>query len=110
MLSAVLFQSWVLKDIQFDESLKACEDYDLYLNIARKYKVLHHEKFIATYYFHTTGLSHNYRSMMDSMKAIMRKQAPYVYSTEEKQAYEIGLQQWKDYHSLLVETLPKSLL
>lgn len=97
MVAAVLFQRWALNDMRFNENLEACEDYDLYLNIARKYKVMHHEKFIATYYFHNKGLSHNYQSMMDSIAAVMHKQAANLHLAEEKQAYELGLQQWKDY-------------
>lgn len=105
MIAAVLFQKWVLNETQFDEKLEACEDYDLYLNIARKYEVLHHEKFIATYYFHKKSLSHNYQLMMNSIATVMHKQAGNLYSAEEKQAYEIGLQQWKDYHLFLINNL-----
>ncbi len=107
MIAAVLFQKWVLDKVQFDEDIKACEDYDLYLNIARQYPVVHHDKFIATYYFHKKGLSHNYQSMMDSIAVVFRKQVPNIFSAEEKKAYEIGLQQWKDYHSLLLEDMPE---
>lgn len=101
MLATVLFQRWVLDEIRFDTNLKACEDYDLYLNIARKYPVLHQQKFIATYYFHNKGLSHNYQWMMDSVTNVMYKQAPYVQTAAEKKAYETGLEQWKDYYALL---------
>ncbi len=110
MIAAVLFQRWALNEIQFDENLEACEDYDLYLNITRKYGVMHHEKFIATYYFHNKGLSHNYQSMMNSIAAVMHKQVANLHLAEESQAYEIGLQQWKDYHSLLIENMPKDII
>ena len=103
MLATVLFQKWVLNEIKFDANLKACEDYDLYLNIAQKYPVLHQQKFIATYYFHNKGLSHNYKWMMDSVTTVMYKQSPYVHTVEEKAAYETGLEQWKDYYALLSE-------
>ncbi len=110
MIAAVLFQKWALNEIQFDEDLDACEDYDLYLNITSKYEVIHHEKFIATYYFHNKGLSHNYQSMMNSISAVMHKQAANLLLSEEKEAYEIGLQQWKDYHSLLIKNIPKDII
>ena len=80
MHAAVMFQRWVFNEFQYDESLRACEDYDLYLNIARKYPVLHHEKFIATYYFHDAGLSHKYKIMMNSVNAVIKKQVPYIKS------------------------------
>ena len=101
MHAAVMFQHWVFKEFQYDENLRACEDYDLYLNIARKYPVIHHQKFIANYYFHASGLSHNYHLMMNSVFAVIKKQEPYIQSAEEKIAYFKGLQQWQDYHSLL---------
>ncbi len=101
MHAAVMFQRWVFNKFCYDESLKACEDYDLYLNVARQHTVMHHEKFIATYYFHSSGLSHNYETMMQSVKTVMEKQAPYIQSAEEKSAYNKGLTQWKDYYKLL---------
>lgn len=101
MLAAVIFRQWVFKEFEYDESLQACEDYDLYLNIARKYPVIHHPKFIATYYFHTAGLSHRYKVMMDSIYTVIKKQAPHINSAAEKSAYTKGLEQWKDYYSLL---------
>ncbi|MDQ6763316.1 MAG: glycosyltransferase family 2 protein, partial [Bacteroidota bacterium] len=103
MLGAVLFQKWVLEEVQFDERLQACEDYDLYLTIARKYPLIHHRKFIATYCFHNYSLSHNYQAMIDSISAVMNKQAPYVKTRIERKAYAKGLLQWKEYFSLLVE-------
>ncbi|MDQ6903016.1 MAG: glycosyltransferase family 2 protein [Bacteroidota bacterium] len=102
MHASVMFQRWVLQEIEYDENLTACEDYDLYLRIGRKYPVIHHQKFIATYYFHKKGLSHNYGKMMDAMITVMKKQAPFIESAEEIKAYEKGSQQWRDYHALLV--------
>lgn len=103
MHATVMFQRWVFREFRYDETLKACEDYDLYLNILRKYPALHHQKFIATYFFHSSGLSHNYKLMMDSINMVMKKQEPYIKSYEEKCAYEEGLHQWKDYYKLLKE-------
>ncbi len=100
MHAAVMFQRWVFDEFHYDENLRACEDYDLYLNIARKYPVFHHDKFIATYYFHSAGLSHRYNLMMDSVYSVIKKQAPYVKTMAEKKAYDEGLEQWRDYYSL----------
>lgn len=101
MHATVLFQRWVFDDVRYDESLRSCEDYDLYLRIARNHPVIHHAPFIATYYFHPSGLSHNYEVMRDSISAVMRKQAPYIRSQQEQCAYEIGLQQWKGYDNCI---------
>ncbi len=101
MHAAVMFRRSVFNKLRYDESLKACEDYDLYLNIASLHPVIHHQAFIATYYFHNSGLSHNYKIMMDSIIAVMKKQAPYIKTDEQRNAYAKGLEQWKEYYALL---------
>lgn len=104
MHATVMFQRWILNEFKFDEALKSCEDYDLYLNITRLYPVIHHQHFIATYYFHALGLSHNYEVMKDTISAVLQKQAPFIKSPAEKHAYIKGLQQWKDYDLLQKQT------
>lgn len=101
MHATVMFCRWVFDQFCYDEKLEACEDYDLYLNITRKYPVQHHDKFIATYYFQESGISHKYEIMMRSVKAVIEKQAPYIKTEEEQCAYRQGLQQWKDYYQLM---------
>ena len=103
MHAAVMFQRWVFKEFCYDETLNACEDYDLYLSITRRYPVIHHQKFIATYYFHSSGLSHNHKLMMDSITTVIKKQRPFLKSSEEESAYFEGLQQWKHYYELMKE-------
>ena len=101
MHATVMFQRWVFDAFRYDETLKACEDYDLYLHVARQHPVLHHQHFIATYYFHSSGLSHNYQAMIDSIKTVMKKQLPHIRSAEEQRAYIKGLEQWKEYYQLM---------
>lgn len=100
MHAAVMFQRWVIEEFHYNENLKTCEDYDLYLKIARKYPVYHHQKFIATYNFHEKGLSHNYEAMIDSIYTVIKEQAPFLKTTGEIKAYRIGINQWKIYHCL----------
>ncbi len=101
MHAAVMFQRWVFQKFCYDETLKACEDYDLYLAITRKYPVIHHQKFIATYYFHSLGLSHNHQLMINSINIVIEKQRRFLRSSDEKSAYLEGLQQWKQYYKLM---------
>lgn len=104
MLAAVMFQRWIFNEIQFDESLPSCEDYDLYLSVARKHPVVHHQHFIATYFFHSSSLSHKYETMRDCIITVIEKQQPHLQTDKEKEAYAMGLQQWKDYQYLLEES------
>ncbi len=103
MHAAVMFQRWVFDKIRYDPALKACEDYDLYLMIARVYPVLHHQHFIATYNFHSAGMSHNIGMMIAALKAVFQKQAAFIHTTEEIAAYLNGLEQWRAYQTLLKE-------
>ena len=105
MHAAVMFQRWVFNKFRYDESLRSCEDYDLYLNITRHHPVIHHSSFIATYYFHSAGLSHNYKTMMKTVTAVIKKQESSLKSQEEYIAYREGLEQWKDYESLMQQQL-----
>ncbi|CAN5691467.1 glycosyltransferase [soil metagenome] len=47
MHATVMYRKWVFDTFIFDENLRACEDYDLYLNITRKHQVVHHSHKIA---------------------------------------------------------------
>ncbi|MEO7120228.1 MAG: glycosyltransferase family A protein [Ginsengibacter sp.] len=108
MHAAVMYQRWVFYEFKFDETLKACEDYELYLAIARKHCIHHHEAFIATYYFHSSGMSHNYQLMIDAIHTVLKKQSPFIDSPAKARAYEKGLQQWKEYaHLLQIKSLPE---
>src|SRR5688572_13575667 len=65
MHATVMYRRRVFDEFLFDVSLRACEDYDLYLNISRKHPVLHHEKNIAAYRLHTTNMSGNIPVMLN---------------------------------------------
>src|SRR5918998_6058271 len=53
MLATVMYRRAVFESVGgFDTSLSACEDYELYLRIARRFLVCSHEKLIAEYRLH----------------------------------------------------------
>lgn len=105
MHAAVMFRRWVFQQIRYDPALRACEDYDLYLTIARKYPVLHHQKIIATYNFHPSGLSHDYEKMISSLQAVFKKHSAFIQSAEEEQAYQKGAEQWREYQQLMTASI-----
>ncbi len=100
MLASVLFKKPVLNKFFFDESLAACEDYDLFLRIARDHPIMHHPGLIATYNHHVNSLSHNYPLMMQTINTVLKKQKDSLRNDEEKTAYEVGLTQWREYEDL----------
>ncbi|MFD2515168.1 glycosyltransferase [Pontibacter locisalis] len=106
MIAAVIFRQWVFKEFSYDTSLRNCEDYDLYLRVARKYPVFHHQNKIAAYRLHSSNMSANIPSMLKGALRVLKRQKDQLRSKEEKQAYEAGEVIWKKYYSReLYETL-----
>ena len=102
MIATVLFRRTVLDEFRFDTSLKACEDYDLYLRIARKYPVLHHTEFVAAYYFHEHNTSYNSLLMMNCAIQAIKKQGPFLTSKEERKSAKKGIADWELLYSKVI--------
>jgi SAM-dependent methyltransferase len=89
----------------FDSSLDACEDYDLYLRVARDYSVHHHDEVIAEYRQHNTNMTRNPALMLAHTVTVLRRQRSYVKGNRQyKKAYKTGMKFWRDlYGEPLVE-------
>ncbi len=98
MHAAVLYRSTLFKEFLFDETLKAAEDYDLYLNIAAKYSVLHHTKNMALYRQHRNNMSGNLAFMLEHVLIVLARQKSNLHSAAQKAAYKKGVNIWKDYY------------
>ena len=84
MHAAVMYRRRVFNELRFDESLRACEDYDLYFKIARKYPVVHHTKKIAAYRWHQQNMSANSAMMLKTVLEVLDRQLPLLRDNEEK--------------------------
>ncbi|MCH6234050.1 glycosyltransferase [Cognataquiflexum rubidum] len=102
MHATVMYRKFVFGEFQFDESLKACEDYDMYLNISRKYPVLQVPKILALYRKHENNMSANSDLMLRSAVEVLSRQKEKLASQSEILAYRIGLKGFKNYYSYLV--------
>ena len=79
MQSTVLYPRHVLERAGgFDSRLRCCEDYDLYLRIAREFPVHKHDEVIAEYRRHDQNMSQNYRSMLETTLCVLNAQIPYA--------------------------------
>ncbi len=58
----------------FDTSLRFCEDYELYLRIARDFPVCYHDKVIAEYRWHDTNTGRNSTLMLKGALDVLRSQ------------------------------------
>lgn len=107
MHATVMYQRWVFDEFRFDTSLRASEDYDLYLHIARKYPVAHHTKTIAAYRFHDSNMSGNVYKMLTCTLLVLRRQKNALRTREEKKYLSRGISIWRNYYSMeLLKTLP----
>ncbi|WP_053093828.1 glycosyltransferase family 2 protein [Rufibacter radiotolerans] len=99
MIAAVMFRKEVVEHYRFDPSLRACEDYDLYLRIARNHLILHHQEFIAIYRFHEANTSYNFREMLEGSLKALQRQKSYLKSSVEREAWIRGVAYWKEYYT-----------
>lgn len=98
MHATVMFRRSVFEEFLFDRSLKACEDYDLYLKIARKYPVVHHSKILAVYRIHGSNMSGNPKLMLDSVLEVLRRQKAVLKSKEEAISLKGGIEFFEKYY------------
>ena len=96
--AAVLYRRWVFKEFQFDTTLKACEDYHLYLSVARKYPVIHHQEKVAIYRQHNSNMSSNLLMMLQMALHVLNLQIPNLKNHQEIVAYKRGKNFWKSFY------------
>lgn len=98
MHAAVMYRKSIFERYSYDTSLKACEDYDLYLNISRSHTVLHHTKQIAAYRLHSSNMSGNIDLMLSSVLKVLNRQKPFLKDDNERTALIKGNRIWKKYY------------
>ncbi|MEP6583932.1 MAG: glycosyltransferase [Ginsengibacter sp.] len=98
MHAAVIYQRWVFDEFKFDENLRSCEDYDLYLKISRKYPVFHHTQIIAAYRMHDSNMSSNIPMMLKGVLKVLGNQQINLTTPQQKVSYKIGVYNWKKYY------------
>ena len=98
MHATVLYAGWIFNTFRFDTSLRACEDYDMYMKISRKYPVMHRTEIAAYYRIHGSNMSGNINLMLDSVLSVLNRQEPVLRTDEEKKALVRGKKIWKEYY------------
>ncbi len=97
--AAVMYRRAVLEEYKFNPLLKSCEDYDLYLRISRKHRVLRHENIIAGYRRHSGSMSTNYVRMLQTVLAVLDSQKMFLKGSGEVSMYHAGRRFWKKYYA-----------
>jgi glycosyltransferase involved in cell wall biosynthesis len=104
MHATVMYRRDIFESIgKFNTSLRACEDYDLYLRIAARVPIYCHDKLIAEYRQHDANMSRNHQLMLESALSVLQSQRKYVKGHKEyEKAYRTGIKFW---HSLFGDPL-----
>jgi glycosyltransferase involved in cell wall biosynthesis len=112
MQSTVLYPREILERAGgFDDRLRSCEDYDLYLRIAREFPVHKHDEVVAEYRMHDQNMSQNYRAMLETTLRVLGAQTSHVSSDPRYQkALKAGISNWRNhYGNLMVQDFRKNL-
>lgn len=99
MHATVMYRKSVLVNYRFDETLRACEDYDVYFRIARNHPVGAHTKKIAAYRIHGNNMSSKIPFMLEHVLKVCKRQQAALATNDEKKAYAEGVKNWNDYYS-----------
>jgi glycosyltransferase involved in cell wall biosynthesis len=100
MHGAVTYRRDVLAKMNgFNPALRRCEDYDLYLRIAREYPIHSHGEVVAEYRRHSQSMSNDHVGMLTHALGILRGQRDQVRdSPEYMAAWQSGMRNWRLYY------------
>jgi len=100
MHGTVIYRRFVLEAVGgFDPALRACEDYDLYLRIARHHPISQHDAVVAVYRKHGDNMSADSLMMLETVLSVLRAQRPHLEGYPKAlQAYREGVCFWKSFY------------
>ena len=80
----------------FDERLRRCEDYDVYLRMARRYAVTGYPDLVAAYRLHGQNMSADHRAMLHSALEVHARHAPSApEDLTAREAWTEGRRRWR---------------
>jgi glycosyltransferase involved in cell wall biosynthesis len=99
MLAIVMYRRDIFNSVLgFDTSLRASEDYDLNLRIARQFPICTHDHVVAEYRQRSSSMSGDPGVMLETVLAVLTMQRACAKSHEHRLAYKRGLRFWKRYY------------
>lgn len=107
---SVMFRRVVFDKMSaFDTSLRACEDYDLYLRVTRRFPVHNHDVLIGEYRRHTTNLSDDPIMMLSSVLRVLHAQKRQLpRGTPDRAAYQRGVRRHQEVYGNQIVTAVRS--
>jgi len=97
MHATVMYRRAVFESVGgFDTSLGACEDYDIYLRITRRFPVCGHKRVVAEYRRHGASMGNNPTLMLSASLSVLRSQRKHVKGHRQyKETYRDGIRFWQ---------------
>jgi glycosyltransferase involved in cell wall biosynthesis len=104
MHGTVLYRTSILRASGgFDVSLLCCEDYDVYLRLAKTYPLASHLQIAAEYRLHGTNMTRNaVRQLRGARTVLARHKIDAAKSPGLREAYVAGERFWSDYYGEIV--------
>lgn len=96
MTHSVMFRRNAFEQVGlFNETLPVCEDYDLYLRMARRFPIVFYDDVVAEYRRHANNMSRNAGLMLTTVLQVLRSQRRLLKNDDEVRAYREGLKNWR---------------
>lgn len=84
----------------FDPDFRACEDYELYLRLARNGGIVHGPEVLADYRYHGANMSSDRGMMLTTVLRVLETQTPHVRGNCAWEAARArGRAEWKGYYA-----------
>ncbi|MBX5438181.1 MAG: glycosyltransferase, partial [Thermoflavifilum sp.] len=99
MHAAVCYRRAVFRYLRFDRSLRAAEDYDLYLRAARLFCIHSHLERIAAYRLHKQNMSNRIGYMVQQVLHVLRRHHQRWPSLQLQVPYAAGKRIWETYYA-----------
>ncbi|MHB0960555.1 MAG: glycosyltransferase [Pirellulaceae bacterium] len=101
MHGAVMYQrSCLVACGGFNTRLAVCEDYDLYLRLARSHSVRCHGSVVAEYRTYTNSMSANTGLMLSTALRVLRSQRKFLKQDRRRlEAYRVGVRYWQRFYA-----------
>ena len=100
MHGTVMYDANILKSAGgFDESLRGCEDYELYLRLAKNHPVAVYSQISAEYRKHSNNATHNAPMMARTASIVMARYAATARESPNlRAAYAEGKRYWRGFY------------
>lgn len=101
MHATVMYRRNCLEAVDgFDPAHPACEDYELYLRLARRFRFASGHEVIAEYRQHSRNMSNDSPLMLGAALAVLREQEPFLGDDPQRRmALARGLRRWKSFYA-----------